>query len=121
MANRTDTQAQTVHGQNPQFLISAIIRNKIYEEEYWKRYCFGLNAETFVDQAVKLEYIGGTYGGRRRPTRFLCLMLKLLQIRRWVSTLLSRYMQPDRRHETALQPGIACELYTHGLRLQGPF
>ncbi len=45
-----------------------------------KRYCFGLNAETFVDQAIKLEYVAGTYGGRRRPSKFICLMLKLLQI-----------------------------------------
>ena len=31
-------------------------------------------------QAAELDYIAGTYGGRRRPAKFLCLFLKLLQI-----------------------------------------
>ena len=34
----------------------------------------------FPWQAAKLDYVAGTYGGRRRPSRFLCLFLKLLQI-----------------------------------------
>jgi len=33
-----------------------------------------------VDKAVELEYVGGTYGGARRPAPFLCLTLKMLQI-----------------------------------------
>ena len=33
-----------------------------------------------MDKAVELKYIGGTYGGNRRPTKFLCLLLKMLQI-----------------------------------------
>merc|ERR1719158_451233 len=30
--------------------------------------------------AVKLPYLAGTYGGRRAPSKFLCLLLKMLQI-----------------------------------------
>lgn len=41
--------------------------------------CFALTAETIIDEAVKLHYIGGTYANTR-PTEFLCLVLKLLQI-----------------------------------------
>ena len=37
-------------------------------------------AETLIDRAVKLEYIGGTFGGFRAPCKFLCLIQKLLQI-----------------------------------------
>jgi len=33
-----------------------------------------------VDKAVALKCIGGTYGGTRKPTKFLCLLLKMLQI-----------------------------------------
>lgn len=40
----------------------------------------GLDAESLVDEAIKLTYVGGTYGGTRKPTRFLMLILKLLQI-----------------------------------------
>ena len=41
---------------------------------------FILLAETLVDKAVELEYIGGTYGGSRKPAPFLCLVLKMLQL-----------------------------------------
>jgi len=32
------------------------------------------------DKAIELEAVGGTYGGNRKPTRFMCLVLKMLQI-----------------------------------------
>ncbi|KJP90217.1 hypothetical protein AK88_00065 [Plasmodium fragile] len=80
MANRTDVSAIKIFGSNPQYLISNIIRSKIYESPYWKEKCFALTSESIIDQAVNLKYVGGTYGGNRKPTRFLCLVLKLLQI-----------------------------------------
>jgi hypothetical protein len=80
MANATDVMAVTVHGQNPQYLVEKILRNKIYGSTYWKEACFGLTAETLVDRAVALTYVGGTYGGQRKPTKFMCLLLKMLQI-----------------------------------------
>lgn len=39
-----------------------------------------LKAEDLVDQAIDLKYIGGCYGGLRKPSNFICLVLKLLQI-----------------------------------------
>nr|KAG5710317.1 hypothetical protein BaRGS_009033 [Batillaria attramentaria] len=33
-----------------------------------------------VDKAMELRYIGGVYGGNVKPTPFLCLILKMLQI-----------------------------------------
>ena len=104
MANRTDLLAHTVHGTNPQAghtyyfekllqllihaltlstvqnLVEYILRCKIYESLYWKEHCFGLTAESLVDKAVQLNHIGGTYGGQRKPTSFMCLLLKLLQL-----------------------------------------
>jgi pre-mRNA-splicing factor 38A len=38
-----------------------------------------LNAATLLDQAVALNYIGGTYS-QKIPTEFICLVFKLLQI-----------------------------------------
>lgn len=29
---------------------------------------------------MELEYLGGTYGGNRKPTPFMCLVMKMLQI-----------------------------------------
>ncbi|CAD2104623.1 hypothetical protein YYG_01954 [Plasmodium vinckei petteri] len=80
MANRTDINVIKTFGSNPQYLISNIIRNKIYDSPYWKEKCFALTSESIIDQAVSLKYVGGTYGGNRKPTRFLCLVLKLLQL-----------------------------------------
>ena len=37
-------------------------------------------AELLVDKAMELKYIGGVYGGNVKPTPFLCLILKMLQI-----------------------------------------
>ena len=61
-------------------MIDKITRQKIYNDPYTKEHCFALTAETILDKAVDLKYIGGTYGGNRRPTKFLCLLLKMLQI-----------------------------------------
>jgi len=55
-------------------------RLKIYASLFWKEFCFGLTAETLVDRAMGLQYVGGTYGGNTKPTKFLCLVLKMLQL-----------------------------------------
>ncbi|KAE8610217.1 hypothetical protein XENTR_v10012048 [Xenopus tropicalis] len=80
MANRTVKDAHSVHGTNPQYLVEKIIRTRIYESKYWKEECFGLTAELVVDKAMELKYVGGVYGGNIKPTPFLCLTLKMLQI-----------------------------------------
>lgn len=111
MANRTDPLAQTVHGTNPQNLVSGdtaqlacavrlepsrlmlmhpslcprvqvekILRLRIYEARYWKEECFALTAETLVDKAMELDHVGGVFGSSRKPTRFICLALKMLQL-----------------------------------------
>lgn len=41
-------------------------------------YC--ILAELLVDKAMELKAVGGTYGGNVKPTPFLCLVLKMLQI-----------------------------------------
>ena len=56
------------------------MRKKIHDHTFWKEQCFGLTAETLVDKAMELDHVGGTFGGNRKPTPFLCLVLKMLQI-----------------------------------------
>ena len=36
-------------------------------------------AETLIDKVIESKYIGGVYANQR-PTEFVCLLLKLLQI-----------------------------------------
>jgi len=102
MANRTDTQADTVHGTNPQYLVDRIIRVKIYNDAYWKEFCFGLTTESFIDRAAEIDYVGGTYGGRRRPAKFLCLFLKMLQIQPDEDVVMEYIKQADFKYLRAL-------------------
>ncbi|NWW66441.1 PR38A factor, partial [Ifrita kowaldi] len=80
MASRTVKDAHSTHGTNPQHLVERIIRTRIHQSTYWKEECFGLAAELVVDKAMELKYVGGVYGGNIKPTPFLCLTLKLLQM-----------------------------------------
>ncbi|XP_012276010.1 pre-mRNA-splicing factor 38 [Orussus abietinus] len=80
MANRTVKDAKSIRGTNPQYLVEKIIRSRIYDSKYWKEECFALTAELLVDKAMELRYIGGVFGGNVKPTPFLCLILKMLQI-----------------------------------------
>ena len=81
MANLTDPLIRAVHGTDPQNLMEYITRQKIYDSRFWKEECFGLTAADVLERAAKtLKCIGGSYGGNLRPTKFLCLTLKLLQI-----------------------------------------
>lgn len=69
-----------IRGVNPATLFETAVRDRITDSYYWKEQCFGLNAATLCDRAVELSYIGGTYGVGQKPTPFLCLAFKLLQL-----------------------------------------
>ncbi|KAJ1662510.1 hypothetical protein IW140_005485 [Coemansia sp. RSA 1813] len=90
MANRTVATAQSIHGTNPQYLIEKAYRQRIYDSLYWKEHCFGLTVTGVMEKAADLKSIGGCYGANRKPTEFMCLMLKMLQL------------QPDRQMLDAL-------------------
>jgi pre-mRNA-splicing factor 38A len=69
-----------IRGQNPAHLVEKAVRDRITNSLYWMEQCYGLNAATLCDRAVELTCIGGTYGGMGKPTPFLCLAFKLLQL-----------------------------------------
>ncbi|KAF2248576.1 RNA binding protein, partial [Trematosphaeria pertusa] len=69
-----------IRGQNPALLFEKGVRERIIESYYWKEQCFGLNAATICDRAADMKFIGGTTGIMGRPTPFLCLAFKLLQL-----------------------------------------
>ncbi len=50
-------------------------------------------AETLIDKAIEIKFIGGVYGNQR-PTEFLCLLLKLLQIQP-EKEILIEYLQAE--------------------------
>ncbi|KAJ5280399.1 hypothetical protein N7478_005771 [Penicillium angulare] len=69
-----------VRGVNPVTLFEKAVRDRITDSFYWKEQCFGLNAATLCDRAVDLTFLGGTYGVSEKPSPFLCLAFKLLQL-----------------------------------------
>lgn len=101
MSNQTAREAQAVHGKDPQLLVEKIVRERIYECMYWKERCFGLTAESVLDLAVELDHVGGTFGNQR-PTPFLCLLLKLLQIQPSLPVVHEYIVQEDFKYLRAL-------------------
>ena len=69
-----------IRGDNPLKLFEKPVRDRIVDSYYWKEQCFGLNAATLCDRAADLKFIGGTTGITGKPTPFLCLAFKLLQL-----------------------------------------
>ncbi|XP_064479471.1 pre-mRNA-splicing factor 38A-like [Ornithodoros turicata] len=102
MANRTVKDAHSVRGTNPQYLIEKIIRSRVYDSRYWKEECFALTAELLVDKAMELKYVGGVFGGNVRPTPFLCLLLKMLQIQPEKDIVVEFIRQEDFKYVRAL-------------------
>ncbi|KAL7120061.1 hypothetical protein ACP275_02G099800 [Erythranthe tilingii] len=102
MANRTDPLAKSIRGTNPQNLVEKILRTKIYQNTYWKEQCFGLTAETLVDKAMELDHLGGTNGGNRRPTPFMCLVMKMLQIQPDKEIVVEFIKNPDYKYVRVL-------------------
>lgn len=118
MSNTTVNDALTIRGTDPQFLIEKIIRTRIYESMYWKESCFGLTAETLVERAVELQAIGGQFANQR-PTEFLCLTLKLLQIQPSKDIIIEFLRNEDFKYLRALAAlyirlvGTAVEIYEY--------
>ncbi|CAG0878859.1 unnamed protein product [Darwinula stevensoni] len=102
MANRTVKDAKFIKGTNPQYLIEKIIRCRIYDCRYWKEECFALTAELLVDKAMELRYLGGVYGGNIKPSPFLCLVLKMLQIQPEKDIVVEFIKQDDFKYVRAL-------------------
>ncbi|NXJ23888.1 PR38A factor, partial [Dicrurus megarhynchus] len=101
-ANRTVKDAVTIKGTNPQYLVEKIIRTRIYDSKYWKEECFALTAELLVDKGMELRYIGGIYAGNVKPTPFLCLCLKMLQIQPEKDIAVEFIRQEDYKYIRAL-------------------
>lgn len=101
---RKDSQKiQTVHGTTQYInLIDKIVRNRIYDSQYYKQHCFGLNASTVIDKAVEIEAVGGCYGGASKPTRFLCLLFKMLTIEIEKEIILAFIQNENYKYVTAL-------------------
>ena len=91
----------TIHDQNPVHLLEKPVRDRIIDSYYWKEQCFAINEATLCDRAVDLTYLGGTYG-QQKPTPFLCLCMKLLQLMPTRDIILEYLHQPEFKYLSAL-------------------
>ncbi|KAI9894977.1 MAG: hypothetical protein M1814_000198 [Vezdaea aestivalis] len=91
-----------IRGGNPALLMEKAVRDRITTSYYWMEQCHALNAATLCDRAVELTYIGGTAGPQQRPSPFLCLAFKLLQITPEPDIILEYLNNPDFKYLRAL-------------------
>ncbi|KAK2075051.1 hypothetical protein P8C59_009209 [Phyllachora maydis] len=78
------------NGLNPATVLEKAVRERIVGSYFWKEQCFGINEADVVDRVVEhVDFVGGVVsantdggggGGAQRPSPFLCLALKLLQL-----------------------------------------
>ncbi|KAI1099257.1 PRP38 family-domain-containing protein [Jackrogersella minutella] len=69
------------NGLNPATIMEKAVRERIIDSYFWKEQCFGVNEADIVDRVVDhVSFVGGTSGVTQKPTPFLCLAFKLLQL-----------------------------------------
>lgn len=69
------------NGLNPATIMEKAVRERIVDSYFFKEQCFAVNEADIVNRVVDHVYfIGGTYGSAQKPTPFLCLAFKLLQL-----------------------------------------
>jgi pre-mRNA-splicing factor 38A len=69
------------NGLNPATIMEKAVRERIIESYFYKEQCFGVNEADIVDRVVEhVKFIGGVSGTVQKPTPFLCLAFKLLQL-----------------------------------------
>ncbi|KAI2781293.1 PRP38-domain-containing protein [Daldinia loculata] len=78
---RGSNAALAPNGLNPATIMEKAVRERIVDSYFWKEQCFGVNEADIIDRVVDhVSFIGGTYGGNQKPSPFLCLAFKLLQL-----------------------------------------
>ncbi|KAL2198634.1 PRP38 family-domain-containing protein [Corynascus similis CBS 632.67] len=78
---RGSTGPLAPNGLNPATIMEKAVRERIVESYFYKEQCFGVNEADIVDRVVEhVDHVGGVTGTAQRPTPFLCLAFKLLQL-----------------------------------------
>ncbi|KAI1803729.1 PRP38-domain-containing protein [Daldinia bambusicola] len=78
---RGSSAALAPNGLNPATIMEKAVRERIVESYFWKEQCFGVNEADVVDRvAAHVSFVGGTHGANQKPSPFLCLAFKLLQL-----------------------------------------
>ncbi|KAM5348881.1 hypothetical protein ACJ41O_008704 [Fusarium nematophilum] len=69
------------NGLNPATIMEKAVKDRIVDSYFYKEQCFALNEADIIDRVVEhVSFIGGTYGVTQKPSPFLCLAFKLLEL-----------------------------------------
>lgn len=104
---------------NPMNLMEKLLQTRIFRLSYWKEQCYNLTEETLAERAMELEYIGGTYGGNKTPTPFICLVLAMLHMQPDQEIVLEFIKNEDYKYVRALgafylrMTGSAVDIYQY--------
>jgi pre-mRNA-splicing factor 38A len=78
---RGSSAALAPNGLNPATILEKAVRERIVDSYFYKEQCFAVNEADIIDRVVEhVNFIGGTHGVTQKPTPFLCLAFKLLQL-----------------------------------------
>ncbi|QUC17630.1 uncharacterized protein UV8b_01871 [Ustilaginoidea virens] len=78
---RGSSAALAPNGLNPATIMEKAVRDRITESYFYKEQCFALNEADVVDRVVEhVRFVGGTHGDAQKPSPFLCLAFKLLEL-----------------------------------------
>ncbi|KAG5981818.1 hypothetical protein E4U43_006542 [Claviceps pusilla] len=78
---RGSNAALAPNGLNPATIMEKAVRDRIIESHFYIEQCFALNEADIVDRVVEhVSFVGGTYGDSQKPSPFLCLAFKLLEL-----------------------------------------
>lgn len=69
------------NGLNPANIMEKAVKDRITDSYFYKEQCFALNEADIIDRVVEhVRFIGGTHGMTQKPSPFLCLAFKLLEL-----------------------------------------
>lgn len=95
------------NGLNPATIMEKAVRDRIVDSYFYKEQCFALNEADIVDRVVEhVRFIGGTHGASQRPSPFLCLAFKLLELAP-SDAILDAYLRHGGEHFKYLR-ALAC-------------
>lgn len=78
---RGSNAALAPNGLNPATIMEKAVKDRIIESYFYKEQCFALNEADIIDRVVEhVSFVGGTHGNAQKPSPFLCLAFKLLEL-----------------------------------------
>ncbi|KHO01285.1 prp38 [Metarhizium album ARSEF 1941] len=107
---RGSTAALAPNGLNPATIMEKAVKDRIVESYFYMEQCFALNEADIIDRVVEhVRFVGGTHGDAQKPSPFLCLAFKLLELAP-SEAILREYLSYGGEHFKYLR-ALACFYY----------